>query len=163
MMEDTECLMLMLDVVQRDGHDNMSLCMCCNSRRKSADFVALMLARCFGWFCSVVSETHAIFYVLHCGAFRKLPKHFSHLKCWHDSRMRWVPVQAKDLECYLERMWHISLPGFSSRCVTSAPKIAAESADMKNRASVRTYLAQLPVQQPTDGEKKDETGAAGGS
>jgi hypothetical protein len=69
----------------------------------------------------------------------------------------WVAMQAKDLECYLERVWHISLPGFSSRCITAAPKIVAESADMKNRASVRSYLAQLPVQQwPSDGEKNEE-------
>lgn len=67
-------------------------------------------------------------------------------------------MQAKDLESYLERMWHLSLPGFSSRCVSGAPKIAAESADMKNRASVRSYLAQLPVQQPPEGQEKDGAG-----
>ena len=72
-------------------------------------------------------------------------------------------MQAKDLECYLDRMWHISLPGFSSRCVAAAPKIATESADLKNRASVRSYLAQLPVQPPPEGQKKDESGGAGGS
>lgn len=78
----------------------------------------------------------------------------------HDSCISWGAVQAKDLECYLERMWHISLPGFSSRCVTAVPKIGAESAHMKNRASVRSYLAQLPVQQPSEGEKNDESAAA---
>jgi transcription initiation factor TFIID subunit TAF12 len=74
-------------------------------------------------------------------------------------------MQASDLECYLERTWHIALPGFSSRCVTAAPKIVAESADMRNKASVRSYLAQLAVQQgPGDGEKNDDGGApAGGS
>ena len=72
-------------------------------------------------------------------------------------------MQAKDLECYLERTWHISLPGFSSRCVTAAPKTAVESTDMKNKASVRNYLAQLPVQQASGGVKKEAGEGAGGS
>lgn len=63
--------------------------------------------------------------------------------CLMASRRQSKWLESKDVELYLERAWHIHLPGYGVRSVTPAPKVAPEKPDTRLAAAVREAMSEL--------------------